>query len=146
MNTPSKFRASLFAAALAVVAISPATRAQDVGMLGQVNVPFAFAIASEHFTAGVYKIQMENEHILLVQGTRGSGLVMTSVGNDREPATKSKVTFRKYGDQYFLADISVAGKSRHIHLPTSKEEGQLKIGGSKTAPTGVELAMLQGSR
>ena len=146
MNTPSKFRASLFAAALAVVAISPATRAQDVGMLGQVNVPFAFAIASEHFTAGVYKIQMENEHILLIQGNRDSGLVMTSVGNDREPATKSKVSFRKYGDQYFLGDISVAGKSRHIHLPTSKEEGQLKIGGSKTAPTGVELAMLQVSR
>jgi hypothetical protein len=142
MNTPSKFRASLFAAVLAVVASSPMTQAQDVGMLGQVNVPFAFETASQHFTAGVYKIRMENEHILRVQGNSGSALVLTTVDNNREPAVASKAIFLKYGDQYFLGDISIAGRSRHLHFATSKTEGELRIG-SKTAPTGVELAILQ---
>jgi hypothetical protein len=142
MNTTSKFRASLFAGVLAVAASSPMTHAQDVGMLGQVNVPFAFETASQHFTAGVYKIRMENEHILLVQGKSGSGLVMTTTDNDPEPAATSKATFRKYGDQYFLGDISIAGRSRHLHFVASKTEGQLRIG-HKTAPSGVELAILQ---
>jgi len=142
MNTTSKFRTSLFAGVLAVVASSPMTQAQDVGMLGQVNVPFAFETASQHFTAGVYKIRMEDEHILLVEGKSGSGLVMTSMNNDREPAAASKATFRKYGDQYFLADISIAGRSRHLHFAASKTEGQLRIG-TKAVPTGVELAVLQ---
>jgi len=142
MNTTSKFRSSLFAGVLAVVASSPMTQAQDVGMLGTVNVPFAFETASQHFTAGVYKIRMEDEHILLVQGKSGSGLVMTTMGNDREPAASSKATFRKYGDQYFLGDISIAGRSRHLHFAASKTEGQMRIG-KKTAPTGVELAVLQ---
>jgi hypothetical protein len=142
MNTPSKFRASLFAGVLAVVASSPMTQAQDVGMLGQVNVPFAFEIASQHFTSGVYKIRMENEHVLLVQGKSASEQVMTTTDNDREPAAASKATFRKYGDRYFLGDISIAGRSRHLHFAASKTEGQLKIG-NKTAPTGVELAILQ---
>jgi hypothetical protein len=145
MNTPSKFRASLFAGVLAVAASSPMTQAQDVGMLGQVNVPFAFEIASQHFTAGVYKIRMENEHILLVQGKSGSGLVMTTADNDRGRAPASKATFRKYGEQYFLGDISIAGRSRHLHFAASKTEGQVRIG-KKAAPTAVELAVLQVSR
>jgi hypothetical protein len=142
MHTTSKFRTSLLAGVLAVIASSPMTQAQDVGMVGQVNVPFAFEIASQHFTAGVYKIRMENDHILRVQGKSGSGLVMTAMDNEREPAAASKATFRKYGDQYFLGDISIAGRSRHLHFAASKTEGQLRIG-KKTAPTGVELAVLK---
>jgi hypothetical protein len=142
MHTPAKFRTSLLAGVLAVVASSPMTQAQDVGMMGQVNVPFAFETASQHFTAGVYKIRMENEHILRVQGKSGSVLVLTTVDNSREPAVASKAIFRKYGDQYFLGDVSIAGRSRHLHFAASKTEGQMRIG-TKTAPTGVELAILQ---
>jgi hypothetical protein len=142
MNKTSKFRTSLFAGVLAVVASSPMAQAQDVGMLGQVNVPFAFETASQHFAAGVYQIRMEDQHILLVEGKSGSGMVMTTMNNDREPAAASKATFRKYGDQYFLGDISIAGRSRRLHFAASKTEGQLRIV-TKTAPTGVELAVLQ---
>ena len=37
-----KFRAAVIGAALAITPFSPACRAQDAGMLVQVNVPFAF--------------------------------------------------------------------------------------------------------
>jgi hypothetical protein len=142
MNKTSTFRASLLAGVLAVVAQSPMIQAQDAGVLGQMNVPFAFEVASQHFTAGVYKIRVANDYVLIVQGKSGSGLVMTTVDNDREPAAASKATFRKYGDQYFLGDISSAGRSRHLHFAVSKTESQLRIG-TKSEPTGTELAILQ---
>jgi hypothetical protein len=142
MNKTSKLRASLLAGVLAVVAQSPVIQAQDAGVLGQMNVPFAFEVASQHFTAGVYKVRMANDYVLIVQGKSGAGMVMTTVDNDREPAAKSKATFRKYGDQYFLGDISTAGKSRHLHFAVSKTEGEMRIG-TKIAPAGTELAILQ---
>jgi hypothetical protein len=142
----SKFRAAIIAAVLAVTPLSPACRAQDVGMLAQVNVPFAFETASGHFTAGVYTIRMENEHTLRVQGKYQSGLAMTWVDDDAQPAKTGKALFQKYGDQYFLSEISIAGKSRHLHFRPSRAEQQLQIAGTKTTPMNVELALMDGSR
>jgi hypothetical protein len=141
-----KFRASIFAAALAIAPFSPVSRAQDVGMLAQVNVPFAFETASQHFNAGVYTIRVENEHTLRIQGKSRSGLAMTWVDDNAQSAKTGKAVFQKYGDQYFLSEISITGKSRRIHFRPSKTESQMLIAGSKTTPTGVELALMDGSR
>ena len=142
-----KFRVSIFAAVLAFVSLSPASHAQDVGMIGQVNVPFAFETGSgHHFDAGVYTIRMENQHTLLIKGQSDSGLTVSSVEDNAQPATKSKATFRKYGDRYFLGEISIAGKSRQLHFQPSKAESQLQIAGNATAATDVEVAMLHNTR
>jgi hypothetical protein len=141
-----KFRASIFAAALAIAPFSPVSRAQDVGMLAQVNVPFAFETASQHFTAGVYTIRMENEHTLLIRGNSDSGLAMAWVDDNAQPAKTGKALFRKYGDQYFLSEISITGKSRRVHFRPSKAESEMLIAGSKTTPTGVEIALMDASR
>jgi hypothetical protein len=143
MSTPSKsiFRASLFAALLAVATVSPKMHAQDVGMTGQVNVPFAFETANgEHFNAGVYKLQMQNDHTLLIRGTMNGGLVMTTIEDNAQPAKTGKACFHKYGNTYFLSEINVAGQSRRIYLRPSKKE--MQVGGS-TMPGSVELALLQ---
>ena len=50
--------------------------------------------------------------------------------------SSGKALFHRYGDQYFLSEISVAGESRHIYLRPSKAENQLRIATNKTAPTG----------
>jgi hypothetical protein len=141
-----KFRASIFAAVLAIGPFSPVSRAQDVGMLAKVNVPFAFETASRHFTAGVYTIRMENEHTLLIRGNSDSGLTMASIDDNAQPAKKGKAVFRKYGDQYFLSEISITGKSRRVHFAPSRAESQVRIAGSKTIPTGVEVALMDVSR
>jgi hypothetical protein len=144
MNTLSigKFRVSIFAAVVAVAAFSPALHGQDVGMIGKVNVPFAFETASGHrFDAGVYTIHMENTHTLLIKGVSDSGLAWTSIEDNAQSAEASKATFRKYGNQYFLSEITVAGKSRRLYFQPSKTENQLRIAGNKTAPTNVELSL-----
>jgi hypothetical protein len=141
-----KIRAGIVAAALAITPLSPACRAQDVGTLIQVNVPFAFDTDSQHFDAGVYTIRTENEHILRFQGKSQSELVLTWVEDNAQPSTTGKAMFQKYGDHYFLSEISIAGKSRHLHFWPSRAEQELQVAGNKTAPMNVELALMDGSR
>lgn len=141
-----KFRPGMIAAALAITPFSPVCRAQDAGMLVQVNVPFAVDTDSQHFDAGVYTIRMENEHILRFQGASQSEVVMTWVEDNAQPAKTGKAMFQKYGDRYFLSEISIAGKSRHLYFWPSKAQQELQVAGNKTTPVGVEVALMDGSR
>jgi hypothetical protein len=109
----SKFRAGLFAAVLAVAPLSPALHAQDVGMIGKMNVPFAFETTSgHHFNPGVYSIRMDSPHTMLIRGDSDSALTMAAIEDNGQPAKNGKATFRRYGSQYFLSEITVAGRSR----------------------------------
>ena len=140
-----KFHTAVIAAALAVTPFSPVCRAQDAGLLIQVNVPFAFDTDSQHFDAGVYTIRTENEHILRFQGKSQSELVMTWVEDNAQQALKGKAMFQKYGDRYFLSEISIAGKSRHLYFWPSRAEQELQVG-NKTEAMNVELSLMEGSR
>ena len=140
----SKFRAGLFAAVLAVAPLSPALHGQDVGMVAKMNVPFAFETASgHHFAPGVYSVRMESLHTLLIRGDSDSALTMTSLEDNSQAAKVGKATFRKYGNQYFLSEITVAGQSRRIAFATSKAEHRAQVSAAKTPPTNVELALLE---
>jgi hypothetical protein len=140
----SKFRAGLFAAVLAVAPLSPALHGQDIGMVAKVNVPFAFETASgHHFAPGVYSVRMESLHTLLIRGDSDSALTMTSLEDNSQTAKVGKATFLKYGSQYFLSEITVAGKSRRIAFATSKAEQRAQVAAEKTPPTNVELALLE---
>jgi hypothetical protein len=140
----SKFRAGLFAAVLAVAPLSPALHGQDVGMFAKMNVPFAFETASgHHFAPGVYSVRMESLHTLLVKGDSDSALTMTTLEDNGQVAKTGKATFHRYGNQYFLSEITVAGKSRQIHFAKSKAENRAQIAAEKTPATNVELALLE---
>ena len=143
----SKFRAGLFAAVLAVAPLSPALHGQDVGMVAKINVPFAFETASgHHFAPGVYSVRMDSPHTLLIRSDSDSALTMTSVEDNGQIAKTGYATFHKYGNQYFLSEITVAGRSREIHFAKSKAEDRAQIAAEKTPPTNVELALLETTR
>jgi hypothetical protein len=139
-----KFRASIFAAVVAFASLSPASHAQNSGMVARVNVPFGFQTGSEHFAPGVYTIQMENDYTLMISGASQSSMALTSVEDKAQPAKRGTAVFHKYGDHYFLSEITVAGTSRSLHLTPSRTESQLRRGQKKAA--GVELSLLQGPR
>jgi hypothetical protein len=139
-----KFRASIFAAVVAFAPLSPAAQAQENGMAVRVNVPFGFQNGSQHFAPGVYSIAMENDHTMVIRGASQSWMAMTSVEDHAQPAKRGTAVFHKYGDQYFLSEITVAGKCRHLYLTPSRTESQLRRGQKK--PAGVELSLLQGPR
>jgi hypothetical protein len=140
----SKFRAGLFAAVLAVAPLSPALHGQDVGMVAKVNVPFAFETASGHrFAPGVYSVRMEGLHTLLIRGDSDSSLTMTSLEDNGQTAKIGKATFHKYGNEYFLTEITVAGKSHRVTFAKSKAETRAQVAAEKTPATNVELALLE---
>jgi hypothetical protein len=136
-----KFRAAIFAAALAFAPLASALHAQDAGMMGRMNVPFAFEMGSQHYPAGVYTIRMENEHAILIRGTSVSGLALALVESNDSPAKHGQAVFHRYGDRYFLNAISITGKGRCVFLRQSKEEGNLQIAAGKTRPANLEIAL-----
>ncbi len=143
----SKFRTSLFAAVLAIAPLSPALHSQDLGAFAKIDVPFAFETASgHHFSPGVYTMRMENDHILLIRGASDSALTMVTVKDDAAPAAMGKAEFRRYGNRYFLGEISVAGHSRRLEIHPSKTESRLQIAQGTATPATVDVAVLDTPR
>ena len=141
-----KFRATACAAILAVVSLAPASQAQDQTAFGRVNVPFAFETSLHHFKPGTYTISKETPNNVRIEGATDSGFVLIQPGGGRQPATKSKVVFRKSGDRYFLGEIWIAEESGHLDAVKSKAERRLQVAGKQSEPTGVELALLETAR
>jgi hypothetical protein len=145
MSTLS-IRGSIFAAVLTLAPLSPASLGQDAGMVAQVNVPFDFQTDSQHFAPGLYRIRMENAYTVQIQGASESWLVMVRAEDNAQAVKTGKAVFHRYGNQYFLNEITVAGSSRHVHLNASKAERQMRIVHNNQAPAAVELSLLQGPR
>jgi hypothetical protein len=141
-----KFRTSIFAAVLTLVPLSPALHAQDADLVAQVNVPFAFNTASQHYAPGLYRMRMANEDTLLIEGASNSHLAMVRTEDNAQRVKTGKAVFHKYGNQYFLSEITVAGTSRHVHFAPSKREKEAQIAQNKRAAEGVELSLLQNAR
>jgi hypothetical protein len=136
-----KLRAGICAAVLAVAPLSPASNAQDAGVIGRMNVPFAFETSTQHYPAGVYTIRMEDQHLVRIWGTSVAGISMALVEDNGAPAKRGTAVFQRYGDRYFLNEISITGRSGRLFFRPSKDEAQLRIAASKAASTGVEIAL-----
>jgi hypothetical protein len=135
----NKFCAGLFAAIVAAAPLS--SQAQDPGMFARVNVPFSFETGAKHFAAGVYTIRMENEHSLLIRGVSDSGLALTSIEDAGSVAKTGKAVFQRYGNRYFLREVSVAGKSRRLYPRPTKEQSQLENASKRTTPAPEQIAL-----
>ena len=141
-----KIPAGLLAAVLAVASSTTAAKAQDAGFVAKMTVPFAFQIASgQRLAPGIYTIRMNGEHSMLIRSDTASGVAMTQLANDGQPATQGKAVFTRYGDQYFLRSVSVRGNSSHLICDRSKAERQSQIASNHpSAP--VEVATLKAGR
>jgi hypothetical protein len=145
-STMLKVPAGLIAAVLTVASLAPVAQAQTSGFAARMKVPFAFQTSSgQNFAPGVYTIRMNGEHTMVIRGTKTSGLAMTQMANDRQPATKGKAVFTHYGDRYYLRAVWVAGEASHLLCSSSKAERQSQIAAVKT-PSPVEVALLQEGR
>jgi hypothetical protein len=139
----SKVRAFLLAIIFAGAQWSPASHAQDRAGEVMVNVPFAFQNGSQHLSAGLYTISISYQNIARIRGQSRSGFAMTGFDEDVQPSKTTRVVFRKYGDQYFLDEIWVAGDTNHTYFLPSKSE-RLEMSANRTAPTSVMVAALEG--
>jgi hypothetical protein len=70
-------------------------------------VPFSFKVGNKELPAGEYKITADSE-IIRVQKTDGKANAVTLTQRTRganHNLTDAKLTFRRYGDQYYLSQV-----------------------------------------
>jgi hypothetical protein len=108
-------------AALMLVGVAPSARAQ--GLETVTNVPFGFTVGDTNLPRDLYRITpMPGQNgVFMIRGERQGVVLMSRTDrlNDREPAPK--LTFYRYGDQYFLREVQLAD-GRVLHLWETRTE------------------------
>ena len=138
----SKFAAKVFAVILAAAPLTAASHAQSNNMV-RVNVPFGFETTARHLPAGVYTIEVDSQHVMVIRGRAGSAATLYSSEENRTTNGPGRLIFRKRGGQYFLGDLYLPGSSLHAHYAVSKREKQLEIATNGAKSGAVELAELE---
>jgi hypothetical protein len=71
------------------------------------EIPFDFMVGSKRLPKGEYLIESINDTgaISIRNAKKGKAVFFTAIKNKETEKPKSKLIFRRYGDQYFLARI-----------------------------------------
>ena len=139
-------------AVLAIIMAQPALKAQTAETVAVANIPFDFQVGSCHYTAGKYKLQFDDNHVLILQSNAGSGVMGVWWDSTSKPSTISKLVFHHYGNQYFLRELRVKGSQEFLNSSRSKDEKSAqKSEVASDSPTSganstTEVALLNASR
>ena len=134
---------ALLILALALIVSVPMTQAQ---VRARASVPFGFSLDQKSMPAGTYEIGSTGGKVLVVRNldTRQARFVIESMHVEVSQASDTphaKLVFRKYGDQYFLAQIWDGQSRTGIGFPESKLEKELLASGNASQPEVVVIAM-----
>jgi hypothetical protein len=139
----TNLRSIVLAATVVFASLSQTLHAQTQVSVARAYVPFAFKYGSEHWSRGVYTIDMSNSIVLTLHGSAGSVMALTRKdGNDR-PAERSRLVFVKFGDRLFLDQVWITGNAGYIAVYRTKEEKRAarELGLNGAVPTQIELAL-----
>ncbi|MDQ3009478.1 MAG: hypothetical protein M3X11_02060 [Acidobacteriota bacterium] len=132
--------------ALVLTGLVASASAQTVATSTKVKIDFDFTAGKQQFPAGKYRIKTYNDTqsqtLLLVQRLDGKeqGIVATLPNRNRGKLGLGDVSFNKYGDKYFLANVQVGDGSLTHHILKSRSERNLQQMSVKIA--GVEPKQL----
>jgi hypothetical protein len=93
------------------------------------DIPFSFHVGSTVLPSGKYSINRpaSTNGMVLVRSEKG-GKSAYLISNNKESASEpknSRLVFRRYGDQYFLAQLWTKGETSGVSFPVSKEEKKM---------------------
>ena len=113
-----------------LVAISAQAQSRSNQQL-RFHIPFAFNAGNSVLPAGDYRMAIVNpssDHsVLRITSSDGKSTTMIrTVDVEGWAAPKAKMSFRHYGDRYFLAQVWMAGESTGLVAPTSKSEKAIR--------------------
>ena len=122
-------------------------QAQNAGAMA-VSVPFEFAAGGKTLPAGEYLVRrnIAGAHVTVQlrsnDGRRSLDLAIHTVaGTDVQ--SESKLVFNKYGDQYFLSQVWLSGRSTGEELAKTTRERTLR-GEMAKYPTKPETIAING--
>jgi hypothetical protein len=113
-----------------LVTLSFSAALSPLALLAQVQynatIPFAFNVGAQSFAAGDYSVhQLSDGHVLQIQSRKDgtSVMAMVTAGEESSQSGRSVIKFNRYGNRYFLAEVS--GERRGWRLFRSKAEKEL---------------------
>ena len=101
--------------------------AQNAGNM-TVSIPFDFSVSGKTLPAGDYLVQRSSQGGRIVTQIRNGEKVeavylqQTHAVQKNEIQPESKLVFNKYGNQYFLSQVWLAGRSSGEELARSNRE------------------------
>ncbi len=118
-------------AVMTVIAASVSANAQSLNYRLTANIPFDFSVGSQKLPAGKYWISRAQQSngdmvVQIVSTDLHSNLTRFTIPVlASNPAKNSSLVFRRYGDDYFLAEIWPVGAVTGRELPKSRAEREL---------------------
>ncbi len=93
----------------------------------EIQVPFDFVVKDRTYEAGRYRVGRLNEAnpdtlVLKKANDKKSLILLTQRLNSGNPLKFSKLTFRRFGEMYFLDSIRASGDSYESRLPSGRSE------------------------
>jgi hypothetical protein len=97
----------------------------------EIQVPFGFSAGQKQLPAGHYtvrRIRIDSETALLIQSMdrRAAVTVLTTSGG--HAPSDASLSFRQYGDRYFLAGVSMPGTASVREVPKTNGERMTMTG------------------
>jgi hypothetical protein len=90
-----------------------------------VKVPFAFSVSGKAMPAGEYTLSEQGPRGVIVVrnfAEKKAVGVLTQLTRSENTSKQSRLEFRRYGSQYFLASVRIAGQDTSIEMLRSKAE------------------------
>jgi len=144
-TTQSIHRIFAIATLAATAFLSQAVHAQGYINASRVTVPFAFNLGTQHYEPGTYTVRMVDENFLMVSSRAETGFVMVRSDTKNSGPAGGYVTFRKYGDRYFLAEYHQADSDTAVTVPESRNERRAArdFAMNRMDPGRVRVALLE---
>jgi hypothetical protein len=135
---------SLIASALAIgsLASTQFASAQTPTAVAEVNIPFAFQTTTQALPAGMYRVVVESNHLIRLQGTGSTGgFVLAHDAIRYHASDRGSLVFDRYGDKYYLHQIWSAGSTAGLECAKGRAEKESLQASNTQAPSLVELAL-----
>ena len=110
--------------AFAFVLTATVAKAQSTDTISK--VPFTFNVGATIMPADTYRVSEFGGQtgVFMISGFRHSAILL-SQPDGRTADDRPQLVFHKYGDQYFLREVRLAGNTG-FSLPESKQERQVE--------------------
>jgi hypothetical protein len=135
---------AVVASLLLVGVVSPAS-AQRVDLTA--SVPFEFRVGDEVMPRDAYRISRAHEgsSALMLRSERKSVVFLVLQGRPYDNAVDPRLVFHRIGDQYFLREVQLLGRSA-LELRVSRGEREAMQRIASGAPAGVERVVIRAEK
>jgi len=119
---------TMIALLVLIGSMAVAAQAQTAGRAQvRVSIPFQFHVGNATLPAGDYLVRQLNtdSSAATMQISRkdgGANTIINMIGTIGDAQALTKLTFRRYGNQYYFGEVWMDGESAGMQAPKSKSE------------------------